>query len=173
MEFCARVDYVGIGWLISASVGTIVHYGFQCHTNLGNSLLMLCFLTGLAGNIFPFMRWFNDYQYRSYRVLFFLSLIASSLTPMFVLAYLHSVREVLGFITPVVPSLVSYAAGLVFYVSHIPERWLSDKWKARLDVIGGGSHSIWHCFIVLAVSQHRTAIGVMKEGLGCAGGHAA
>lgn len=30
-----------------------------------------------------------------------------------------------------------------------------------------GSHAIWHCFIVLAVSQHKSAIGNMKEGLQC------
>jgi hypothetical protein len=50
--------------LISASVGTVVHYGFQCHPNLGKAFLMCCFLTGLAGNVFPFMNWFNQYKYR-------------------------------------------------------------------------------------------------------------
>ncbi|EEB94441.1 hypothetical protein MPER_06746 [Moniliophthora perniciosa FA553] len=99
MEFCARVDYVGIGWLISASVGTIVHYGFQdCHPILHKSFLALCFATGLAGNIFPFMKWFNEYQYRGYRVLFFLSLAFSSLAPLAALAYTHSVREMFEFI---------------------------------------------------------------------------
>ena len=84
MEFCARIDYVGIGWcvpsplspntkrschltrrLISASIGTIVHYGFQqCYPRVGHAFLCLCFLTGLAGNIFPFMAWFNQHKYR-------------------------------------------------------------------------------------------------------------
>ena len=50
--------------LISASVGTVVYYGFQCHPNLRNGYLALCFLTGLAGNIFPFMKWFNSYANR-------------------------------------------------------------------------------------------------------------
>lgn len=30
-----------------------------------------------------------------------------------------------------------------------------------------GSHAIWHCFIVLAVSQHKAAIGRMKGGMQC------
>jgi adiponectin receptor len=84
MEFCATVDYVGIGWyavtsifvhpvylshfdacrLISASVGTVVYYGFRCRPDVGKCFLALCFLTGLAGNTFPFMDWFNQYHYR-------------------------------------------------------------------------------------------------------------
>jgi adiponectin receptor len=91
MEFCARIDYIGIGWyvtaanaclanalkffthtLISASVGTVVHYGFQCHPELGKLFLVCCFLTGLAGNIFPFMVWFNQYEYRVRISLFFI-----------------------------------------------------------------------------------------------------
>lgn len=50
--------------LISASVGTVVYYGFQCYPSLGQPFLGLCFLTGLAGNIFPFMDWFNKTKYR-------------------------------------------------------------------------------------------------------------
>ncbi|KAJ6499078.1 hypothetical protein C8R45DRAFT_102903 [Mycena sanguinolenta] len=30
METCARIDYVGIGWLIAVSVGTIVRWGYGC-----------------------------------------------------------------------------------------------------------------------------------------------
>jgi adiponectin receptor len=64
MEFCARVDYVGIGWLISASVGTVVYYGYQCHPKIGHAFEALCFMMGLLGNILPFMSWFNELEYR-------------------------------------------------------------------------------------------------------------
>ncbi|KAJ7695591.1 hemolysin-III related-domain-containing protein [Mycena metata] len=30
METCARVDYVGIGWLIATSIATVVHHGYAC-----------------------------------------------------------------------------------------------------------------------------------------------
>ena len=50
--------------LISASVGTVVYYGFQCHPSLGTFFLTCCFLTGAAGNVFPFLKWFNDPVYR-------------------------------------------------------------------------------------------------------------
>ncbi|KAL1744030.1 hemolysin-III related-domain-containing protein [Schizophyllum fasciatum] len=167
MEFCARIDYVGIGWLISASVGTVVYYGFQDpqYLYLRNGFLSLCFLTGLAGNVFPFMNWFNEYKYRGYRILFFLTLAFSSLAPLAMLANLYSFGAMMSFVRPIVPSLLSYVAGLVFYATHIPERWMSLKWTRRLDCIGGGSHCIWHLFIVLAVSQHRGAISTLKHGI--------
>ena len=55
-----RVDYIGIGWLISASVGTVVYYGFSCHSQAALVYMSLCVVTGVAGTIFPFMSWFND-----------------------------------------------------------------------------------------------------------------
>ncbi|KAJ7908748.1 hypothetical protein B0H13DRAFT_2016066, partial [Mycena leptocephala] len=45
MEACARVDYVGIGWLIATSIATVVHHGYACAeqavdaTPLGHSIL--------------------------------------------------------------------------------------------------------------------------------------
>ncbi|KDR75042.1 hypothetical protein GALMADRAFT_248897 [Galerina marginata CBS 339.88] len=168
MEFCARVDYVGIGWLISASVGTIVHYGFKCHPSIGHAFLCLCFATGLAGNIFPFMAWFNQRKYRFYRIGFFLALAFSGIGPMVALAILHGRKEMFDFVGPVFPSLLSYIMGLVFYAAQFPERVVPPNIQQKLDAIGGvGSHAIWHCFIVLAVSQHKAAIGSMKNGLQC------
>ncbi|KIK61750.1 hypothetical protein GYMLUDRAFT_42791 [Collybiopsis luxurians FD-317 M1] len=167
MEFCARVDYVGIGWLISASVGTVVHYGFQCYPKLGKMFLVGCLLTGLLGSSCPFMQWFNEVRYRGWRIVFFLSLAFFSLAPLAGLAIMHSPKAMFSFISPVVPSLISYVVGLVFYATHIPERFIPERWSRHLDKIGGGSHAIWHCFIVLAVAQHKAAIRMMKEGIAC------
>lgn len=168
MEFCARIDYIGIGWLISASIGTAVHYAFQkCYPQVGHAFLCLCFLTGLAGNIFPFMAWFNQHKYRMYRIAFFVSMAFSGIGPMVAFAILHSRKEMFDFIAPVFPSLLSYIIGLFFYAAHFPERILPDSIRDRLDFFGGGSHAIWHCFIVLAVSQHRFAIQSMKGGVQC------
>ncbi|KAG6817481.1 hypothetical protein H0H87_008106 [Tephrocybe sp. NHM501043] len=138
MDLCARIDYVGIGWLISASVGTVVFYGYTCHPTFGQTFLSLCFLTGLAGNIFPFMDWFNKNEYRIVRVGFFLSLAFSALAPLAGLGLLHSWREMYAYIGPVVPSLLSYIIGLMFYVSHFPERILPPSIQHKLDRIGGG-----------------------------------
>jgi hypothetical protein len=73
------------------------------------------------------------------------------------------------YLGPVRPSIVSYLLGLVFYATHIPERFIAPdgKWSHWLDYIGGGSHAIWHAFIVLAISQHRAAIARMRNGIEC------
>ncbi|KAF9527364.1 hemolysin-III related-domain-containing protein [Crepidotus variabilis] len=167
MEFCARVDYVGIGWLISASVATVVHYGFHCHPNTSRAFLGLCFSTGVAGNVLPFMKWFDKFEYRLYRIAFFLSLAFAALGPLVTMAILHSTRETLDFIAPVVPSLISYLVGLGFYASHFPERLLPEDVRKRLDMYGGSSHAIWHMFIVLAVYLHKTSMASMRNGLQC------
>ncbi|KAJ7497715.1 hemolysin-III related-domain-containing protein [Mycena latifolia] len=45
METCARIDYVGIGWLIATSIATVVHHGYACAeaavdaTPLGHAVL--------------------------------------------------------------------------------------------------------------------------------------
>jgi adiponectin receptor len=66
MELSARVDYVGIGWLISASVGTVVYYGFQApgHEWAQGVYLSMCLMMGLTGSVFPFMSWFNMREYK-------------------------------------------------------------------------------------------------------------
>ncbi|KAF8813961.1 hypothetical protein BYT27DRAFT_7180754 [Phlegmacium glaucopus] len=149
MEFCARVDYVGIGWLISASIGTIVYYGFSCHPSIRNVFLGLSFATGLAGNIFPFMSWFNLPEYRLYRIYFFLTLAFSAIGPMIALSILHSSKEMFSFIAPVIPSLLSYVIGLIFYVTQFPECILSANVRRRLDSIGGGKWWFSHYLALL------------------------
>jgi len=64
MQFCARMDYVGIGWLITASVGTVIHYGYRCHPTISRTFEVLCLTMGLLGNILPFMGWFTKPKYR-------------------------------------------------------------------------------------------------------------
>jgi len=64
MLMCARMDYVGIGWLISASVGTVVHYGLYCHETPRALFLSLCLASAVLGTAFPFMEWFNKFEYR-------------------------------------------------------------------------------------------------------------
>jgi adiponectin receptor len=63
MSGCARMDYVGIGWLISASAGTVDHYGFYPHEFPSTFFLPLCTASALPGAVFPFMGWFNRSEY--------------------------------------------------------------------------------------------------------------
>lgn len=46
--------------LISASVQSVVFYGFNCQTTEMRLYTTLCMLTGLAGSIIPFQAWFNE-----------------------------------------------------------------------------------------------------------------
>ncbi|TDL26076.1 HlyIII-domain-containing protein [Rickenella mellea] len=168
MEFCARVDYIGIGWLISASVGTVVYYSFECHQGAIVFYLSLCFLSGILGSVFPFMKWFNAREHRGKRVVFFLGLAFTGIAPLAHLSWLYSTSTVLSYIRPVLPSLLSYVIGLGFYMSHIPERFLSgnDLWSRLTDGwLGGGSHAIWHGFIVLAIYQHKWAMEELRGGV--------
>ncbi|KAL4242671.1 hypothetical protein ABKN59_011579 [Abortiporus biennis] len=125
MQLCAQIDYVGIGWLISASIGSIL----------------------------PFMDWFNKVKYRGYRIAFFVSLALGAIAPLAYLSQLHTITRMFQFIGPLVPSLLSYIAGLVFYATHFPECVVVRAGKPHwLDWFGGGSHAIWHVFVVCAIS---------------------
>ena len=59
------MDYVGIDWLISASVGTVVHYGFYCYETPRILFLSLIVVSTLLGTTFPFMEWFNKSEYQA------------------------------------------------------------------------------------------------------------
>ena len=93
----------------------------------------------------------------------------SSIAPLLELSRIHSAREMYAFISPIVPSLVSYVVGLVFYATHFPECVVAPRWPSVcgwLDWLGGGSHAIWHVFIVLVICLHKQGMEVMKSGIG-------
>ncbi|KAG9089241.1 hypothetical protein FRC07_012378, partial [Ceratobasidium sp. 392] len=60
LEAGARVDYVGIGWLISASVSGVMYYGFACQPGWMRVYISIAIATGIAGSILPFQGWFNE-----------------------------------------------------------------------------------------------------------------
>ncbi|KAJ7919781.1 hypothetical protein B0H13DRAFT_229271 [Mycena leptocephala] len=78
------------------------------------------------------------------------------------------------FVAPVGPSLLYYIVGLVVYATQVPERFLGGRggWVGWVsDMCGGGSHGIWHIFIVLAMRAHRDGIREMRRAAaegGCA-----
>lgn len=51
--------------LISASVGSVVYYGFPCQPTTRDAFLLLCLAIGVSGSIFPFMKWFNMRKYKA------------------------------------------------------------------------------------------------------------
>ena len=118
MLMSSRMDWVGIGLLISASMGTVTHYGLYCHEALRASFLSLCVASAVLGTIFPFMDWFEKVEYRVnvttaclmfrsgligslqlYQVAFFLGLASSAAAPLACMAYLYGFWETVSFIS--------------------------------------------------------------------------
>jgi len=166
METAARIDYVGIGWLISVSIGSVVYYGFSCRPQTALIYISVSFILGVAGSIFPFMSWFNERQHKKWRILFFLSLVFTLVIPVAHLAVLHSFWDLYTFMRVQFTSLAAYCVGLIFYSSHFPECVVSEKWRRYTDLVGGGSHTIWHVSIVLAFKLQKDAMVEFRRGIG-------
>lgn len=156
VENGARIDYVGIGWLISASVATCVYYGFDCHPNWMMAYIGLTVLTAIAGSVAPFQAWFDERKYKMKRVAFFLTLACSSVVPIIHLGFLKGPSAAWAWISPVLPSIISYLVGLVFYSTHFPECFF----PGRFDYCN--SHAIWHLFIVVAIRAHWRAVEFLQ-----------
>lgn len=126
---------------------------------------------------------FSDVQ--NFRVLFFVAMAFTAVAPLAHLCYAYSLRQMHEFISessspsvpwststdpqilaagPIYPSLLSYIVGLVFYVTHFPERYfhLNDRLSRWTDWLGGGSHAIWHLCIVIGIYTHLWGITEMK-----------
>ncbi|KAJ7873821.1 hemolysin-III related-domain-containing protein [Mycena olivaceomarginata] len=189
METCARIDYVGIGWLIAMSIATVVHHGYAtlaawpAYHPVGAACLVLCAAAGVSGNVLPFCDWFNRVENRLWRLAFFVGISFSAVAPMGGIAVLSGWGVMWRFIAPIGPSLLYYVLGLVVYALQVPERFLGGgtkgaqgkgwrAWVGRMcDMCGGGSHAIWHVFIVLAMRAHRDGIREMRRAAetgGCA-----
>ncbi|KAJ6447418.1 hypothetical protein C8R47DRAFT_999800 [Mycena vitilis] len=72
------------------SIGTIVHYGYRetGHPHLERLFLGLCLLMALGSSVLPFVAWFDRYENRLYRLVFFLALVFSAAAPVAGLAVL-------------------------------------------------------------------------------------
>lgn len=71
------------------------------------------------------------------------------------------------FAVPITPSLLSYIVGLCFYATHFPECAVhrTEDGHHWTDWLGGGSHAIWHLFIIAAILLHRIAIPELMPGV--------
>ncbi|KZT43459.1 hypothetical protein SISSUDRAFT_1124609, partial [Sistotremastrum suecicum HHB10207 ss-3] len=165
-DLAGRVDFVGIGWLISASVASIVYYGFSCRHVAAYQYLAMTLITGILGSILPFMAWFNERKAKKWRILFFLCIALTGLAPLVHLSLIHSSSEMSRFIDPLLPSFASYLIGLLFYGFHFPECVLPARARKWTDWIGGGSHTIWHCFIISGIQLHRRGMANLRSGIG-------
>ncbi|KAF8199856.1 hypothetical protein K438DRAFT_1822649 [Mycena galopus ATCC 62051] len=111
---------------------------------VGAGCLLLCAAAGVSGNVLPFCDWFNRVENRLWRL--------AALAPLAGIVWLQGWDVMWSFVGP--------------------ERWLggSGGWVGwASDMCGGGSHGIWHIFIVLAIRAHRDGIREMRRVAGEAG----
>ncbi|KAK7008402.1 putative G-protein coupled receptor [Favolaschia claudopus] len=156
MRMCARVDYVGIGWLISASISTIILYSYAPSASYPDlslhpaayPLLALCLITAIMGTVFPFMKWFDRYENRASTLLrlrldiscvslscpILLSLILTSSFLRSVCLLIILTNQHASPTEHITPTLTSCGIGVIFYALHIPERFF----------ISGSAHEHHH-----------------------------
>ncbi|KAK4698677.1 adiponectin receptor, partial [Phenoliferia sp. Uapishka_3] len=151
----ACVDYVGISALIAASVMGMEYYGFYCRPTLAIGYMTFSGVLGVSGMILPWKPWFNEREFKMWRVAFFVGLAASALAPVAHMAVLYGLSNTLSFLSPVLPSVVAYLTGLTFYANQFPECAAPGRWDNFL-----ASHQLWHAAIVIAVWMHWRAMDV-------------
>ncbi|GAA5965201.1 hypothetical protein JCM21900_004897 [Sporobolomyces salmonicolor] len=158
----ACVDYVGISGLIAASVMGAEYYGFYDHPNLAMGYMVFSSIIGITGMIVPWSAWFNQRQYKTYRIAFFVALAASAVAPIAHRSILHGFGDTFGFYSPAVPSVAAYLVGLLFYAHQFPECCSPGHWHF------GASHNIWHFSIVIAVWLHWRAMSIWSSAVNSA-----
>ncbi|KAK4050217.1 inc metabolism membrane protein [Microbotryomycetes sp. JL221] len=149
----ACVDYVGISGLIAASIIGIEYYGFYCKPAIAAGYMAFSAICGIVGMILPWKPWFNEYEYKMWRIAFFLSLAGSALTPIGHLAILYGIKDTVIFFFPVALSAIAYLIGLSFYAHQFPECAQPGRWDNLF-----ASHQLWHIAIVCAVWLHWFAL---------------
>ncbi|AOW01540.1 hemolysin-III related-domain-containing protein [Yarrowia lipolytica] len=155
----ACVDYTGITVLICASILTTEYTAFYCNPTMQTVYMTLTAFFGITG---VFLSWdpkFDDPKNRHWRILFFVSFAVAGATSFIHNTLLHGVSNTLAFYLPVVPSLASYAAGVIFYSFLIPERWCPG---GVFDYFGM-SHNLWHIFVFGGIFYHYTATVKLLE----------
>ncbi|GAA5840914.1 hypothetical protein JCM3766R1_005401 [Sporobolomyces carnicolor] len=150
----ACLDYVGISSLIAASVMAAEYYGFYHHANLAMGYMIFSSIIGVTGMIVPWSAWFNQREYKAYRIAFFVALAASAIAPVTHRALLVGLFDTLWFYSPAIPSVLAYLVGLIFYAHQFPECCAPGHWN------WGSSHNLWHIAIVIAVWLHWRAMSI-------------
>lgn len=151
-ERAACVDYSGVALLVAASVWTTIYNEFYCQPNLALLYSLTTLVVGIVGAVLPWAAWFNQRENKPWRIVVFLTMCFTSLAPFAHAVFEHGLFETLNFLSPILPSLLCYIIGLIFYAFNWPER----AWPGRFDIFFH-AHQIWHVAIVLAILLHYRA----------------
>ncbi|KAG0033210.1 hypothetical protein BGZ82_006211 [Podila clonocystis] len=143
MRCMACLDYVGISVLIAASGIVTEFYGFYCDSFFRNTYIMATGAFGFAGVVVPWLPWFDRKETRMMRIMFFVSMAASMLLPIFHLFVAHGALATLQWLFPLMKATGCYVVGVIFYANQYPER----AFPGMFDHLGS-SHQVWHLCVL-------------------------
>ncbi|KAI9469806.1 MAG: hemolysin-III related-domain-containing protein [Benjaminiella poitrasii] len=164
--FTATLDYIGITFLITASICMVVHFGFYCEPIPRARYMIFSCLIGSIGVILPFFKFFDTKRYRPLRIGLFVAMAFSSIVPLLHLSTLKGLVVTLSFLKPALVGCMMYTCGVIIYGKRFPEKFFPGKF----DATGMTSHAIWHVFVCLGIFFHYLGsfhFYSMRESYGC------
>ncbi|CAO3576269.1 unnamed protein product [Absidia cylindrospora] len=152
-SFTATLDYIGIAFLITASVLVTEHFGFYCQPEAGLRYMVFTGLMGSVGTISPFFKCWDTKKYRPLRIAVFVAMAVSSAVPVLHLFRLNGFAASFKFFEMASVSVLMYICGVFIYAKRFPEK----MYPGRFDFAGMTSHAIWHIFVVFGIYFHYLA----------------
>ncbi|CAO3618050.1 unnamed protein product [Cunninghamella echinulata] len=152
-SFTATLDYIGISFLITASVLVTEYFGFYCQPITARKYMVFTSLIGSVGTISPFFKCWDTKQYRPLRIAVFLTMGFSSAVPVFHLIFVNGLSASLEFFQMAAVSVLMYILGVFIYANRFPEKMFPGKF----DFAGMTSHAIWHIFVCFGIYFHYLA----------------
>ncbi|KAG1144425.1 hypothetical protein G6F37_007139 [Rhizopus arrhizus] len=151
--FTATLDYMGIAFLITASVLVSEYYGYYCRPVMQNRYMLFTSLIGSIGIFAPFLKRWDTKEYRPLRIAVFVSMAVSSAIPVLHLIFLNGFKSTWNFFDLAAVSVLMYILGVVVYANRFPEK----MYPGSFDFIGLTSHAIWHVFVCFGIFFHYLA----------------
>jgi adiponectin receptor len=151
------LDYIGITFLITASISIIVHFGFYCDPIPKMRYIIFSCLIGSIGVILPFFKFFDTKRYRPLRIGLFVAMAVSSVVPLLHLTTVKGAVETGVFLKPALIGALMYVCGVTVYGKRFPEKFFPGKF----DAAGMTSHAIWHIFVCLGIFVSKSLYHVL------------
>lgn len=163
--FTATLDYMGIAFLITASVLVSEYYGYYCRPIMRNRYMMFTLAIGSLGMFAPFLKRWDTKEYRPLRIAVFVSMAVSSIIPVLHLIFLNGFKSTLSFFSLASLSVIMYILGVIVcksQITHLNEltliglhtdanRFPERMYPGEFDFAGFTSHAIWHIFVCLGI----------------------
>lgn len=157
--FFWRLDYAGISLMIVCSFFAPIYYVFYCNPFSRIFYITSITVVGILAIVTLLAPSLSSPHYRSFRATLFLLMGLFGLIPAAHAVALHwGHPQIYVSLCYELLMGILYAAGVLFYVSRIPERW-----KPGTFDIAGHSHQIFHVFVVLAALAHSAATLVILD----------